>query len=114
MQYVMQFPDISDPAYNRVGAIKALREITGLGLKEAKELTETGRQENIVARADMPADQLQTALDTLTRFGVKVTPTNPTGVALLLGEIQYVTARAVEQAEYDLAAALVEVLRRFK
>lgn len=114
MEYVLEFPGAGDPVYQRVVAIKCVREMTGLGLKEAKEFTETGKPEKLTVRADMPDDELRAALNTLSRLGVQISPANPTGVALLLGEIQYVAARAVEQAEYELAAALVEVLRRFK
>lgn len=55
---------------NRVGAIKAIRTVTGLGLKEAKDLSDEMEYKSIKLTVE-PADRLQ-SIKVLRDSGIKV------------------------------------------
>lgn len=54
---------------NKVGVIKAVREVTGLGLKEAKELVEGAPKE---VKEDVPKDEAEQIKKKLEDAGAKV------------------------------------------
>ena len=58
-----------DAGAKKIEAIKAVRAITGLGLKEAKELVESAPKE---VKADMPTDEAKKMKEDLEKAGAKV------------------------------------------
>lgn len=118
--YQMVFPAVNS-GYNRVQVIKAVRSLTGLGLKEAKELTEKLGNQLVRVRAEdmvdpytertITAEQtLANALAELRRNGVMVVEAVRAGT---LDEVRKLASDAVLRDELDMAAALIDVLRRF-
>ena len=113
------FPDHRD--YARVTVIKAVRQLTGLGLKEAKDLTEKQgaqlvhfRVEDIRSYYDdsvIPAEKvLKNGLEVLRNHGVLVHEVSRVGT---LAEVRQLASDAVLRDEHDLAIALIEVIQRF-
>lgn len=58
-----------DAGAKKIEAIKAVRAITGLGLKEAKELVESAPKE---VKADVPTDEAKKMKEDLEKAGAKV------------------------------------------
>ena len=107
--------------YARVTVIKAVRQLTGLGLKEAKDLTEKQgaqlvhfRVEDIRSYYDdsvIPAEKvLKDNLEILRNNGVLVHEVSRVGT---LAEVRQLASDAVLRDEHDLAIALIEVIQRF-
>lgn len=59
---------LSDPGPNKIAVIKAVRELTGLGLKEAKELVEAAPK---LVKDSLNKTDADAALDKLTSAGAK-------------------------------------------
>lgn len=117
--YTMTFP--ADRNYNRVGVIKAVRSLTGLGLKEAKELTEKEGAQLVLVRAadtvnpytNQPVsakDVLYNAIAELRSNGVVVCEAVRAGT---LADVRKLASDALLRDELDLAAALIDILRKF-
>jgi hypothetical protein len=113
------FPDHQN--YNRVGVIKAVRQLTGLGIKEAKDLTEKQGAQLVHFRVEdtrpsyyggfAPAEKvLKDNLEVLRSNGVLVHEVSQVGT---LAEIRQLASDAVLRDEHDLAIALIEVIQRF-
>lgn len=113
------FPDHQN--YNRVGVIKAVRQLTGLGLKEAKDLTEKQGAQLVHFRVEdnrsyyddsvIPAEKvLKDNLELLRSNGVLVHEVGRVGT---LAEVRQLASDAVLRDEYDLAIALIDVIKRF-
>ena len=117
--YQMVFP-APNVAPNRVAVIKAIRQLTGLGLKEAKDLTEKLGSQLVRVRVEdyvntynevIPAPTaLANALAELRRNGVNVVEAPRAGT---LDEVRKLAADALLRDELDVSVALIEVLRRF-
>lgn len=117
--YNMTFPAVYS-GYNRVAVIKAIRQLTGLGLKEAKELTEKDGAQLVNVRVDdyvnafdqvIPAKTaLENAITELRRHGVVAVEAVRVGT---LAEVRKLAADALLRDELDLAAALIDILRKF-
>ena len=117
--YQMVFPAVNS-GYNRVAVIKAIRQLTGLGLKEAKDLTEKLGSQLVRVRVEdyvnsynevIPAPTaLANALSELRRNGVNVVEAPRAGT---LDEVRKLAADALLRDELDVSVALIEVLRRF-
>lgn len=60
---------LADVGAKKIDVIKAVRTITGLGLKEAKELVESAPKE---LKADVPKDEAKKMKDDLEKAGAKV------------------------------------------
>jgi hypothetical protein len=116
----MLFP-APNSGYNRVGVIKAIRQITGLGLKDAKDLTE--KQGVILVKVvvndivdhytghPIPEKRvLEDALAELRRNGVMVNEAVRAGT---LEEVRKLASDALLRDELDLAVALIDIIRRF-
>ena len=117
--YNMTFPAHRD--YNRVGVVKAIRQLTGLGLKEAKELTEKQGTQLVHVRVSdivdpytnqsVPANEVLTdAIVNLRGNGVVVVEAGRAGT---LAEVRQLASDALLRDELDLAVALIDVLRKF-
>jgi hypothetical protein len=114
------FPDHRD--YNRVTVIKAVRQLTGLGLTEAKDLTEKQGAQLVHFRVEdtrpsyyddsaAPAEKvLKDNLEVLRSNGVLVHEVSQVGT---LAEVRQLASDAVLRDEHDLAIALIEVIQRF-
>lgn len=117
--YQMVFP-APNVAPNRVAVIKAIRQLTGLGLKEAKELTEKSGSQLVRVRVEdyvntynetIPAKTaLANALAELRRNGVNVVEAVRVGT---LDEVRKLASDALLRDELDMAAALIDILRKF-
>lgn len=118
--YNMVFPAVNS-GYNRVGVIKAVRQITGLGLKDAKDLTEKQGVQLVHIVVNDIVDHytghpipekrvLEDALAELRRNGVMV---NEAARAGTLEEVRKLASDALLRGELDLSVALIDILRRF-
>ena len=118
--YQMVFP-APNVAPNRVAVIKAIRSLTGLGLKEAKDLTEKVGNQLVRVRVEDKVDPYTERLITaeqvlandlahLRSNGVMVVEAVRAGT---LDEVRKLASDAVLRDELDMAAALIDVLRRF-
>lgn len=120
----LTFPTVGS-GYNRVNVIKAVRMLTGLGLKEAKDLTEKlgaqpirvlveDRRDYIDERKIIPAQQAyDEAMRTLRDNGVFVDSTPSASRQGMLDEVRKLASQAVLRDDFDLADALIAVLKRF-
>lgn len=120
----LTFPAVNS-GYNRVNVIKAIRMLTGLGLKEAKDLTEKSgaqmvrvlvedRRDYIDESKIIPAQQAyDDAMQILRSNGVWIDSTASTGRDGALNEVRRLAANAVLHNDFDLADTLIAVLKRF-
>lgn len=119
--YTMTFP-APNSGYNRVGVIKAVRSLTGLGLKEAKDLTEKEGAQLVQVRAadtvnpytNQPISAktaLENAITELRRHGVVAVEAVRAGT---LADVRKLASDALMRDELDLAAALIDILRKFQ
>lgn len=117
--YTMTFP--ADRNYNRVGVIKVVRSLTGLGLKEAKDLTEKEGAQLVYVRAadtvnpytNQPVSAkffLDESVAELRRNGVVVCEAVRAGT---LAEVRKLASDALLRDELDLAVALIDIVRKF-
>lgn len=112
------YPD----GYNRVSVIKEIRMLTGLGLKEAKDLTEQFGPQRIrvmlQGRFDESGDfhsaldRYSESLDRLAAQGVKIDENDVHQP--LLADVRRVCADAVLEGDLTLAQELITVLKRFE
>lgn len=118
--YTMTFPAVNS-GYNRVGVIKAVRSLTGLGLKEAKELTEKEGAQLIQVRAadtvnpytNQPISAkmfLEETIAEMRRNGVVVCEAVRAGT---LADVRKLASDALLRDELDLAVALIDIVRKF-
>lgn len=119
--YTMTFP-APNSGYNRVGVIKAVRTLTGLGLKEAKDLTEVEGPQLIHVRATdtinpytnqpVPAKMLlEDHIAEMRLNGVIVVEAVRSGT---LAEVRKLASEALLRDELDMAVALIDILRKFR
>lgn len=108
---------------NKVSAIKALRELTSLGLKEAKDLSEkSGRQVvdvNPYNRVDFHGQHLspdanyKAILADLESAGIQVCGEVATAREELLEQVRMLASTSVLRSDFELAQELIRVLRAF-
>lgn len=117
--YNMTFP--APGSSNRVAVIKSVRSLTGLGLKEAKELTEKEGAQLVQVRAadtvnpytNQPVSAkffLEESIAELRRNGVVVVEAVRAGT---LAEVRKLASDALLRDELDLAVALIDIVRKF-
>lgn len=117
--YTMTFP--APGSSNRVAVIKIVRSLTGLGLKEAKELTEKEGAQLVQVRAadtvnpytNQPVSAkffLEESIAELRRNGVVVVEAVRAGT---LAEVRKLASDALLRDELDLAVALIDIVRKF-
>lgn len=118
--YTMTFPE-ANSGYNRVGVIKSVRALTGLGLKEAKELTEKAGAQLVQVRAadtvnpytNQPISAkffLEETIAEMRRNGVIVCEAVRAGT---LAEVRKLASEALLRDELDMAVALIDIVRKF-
>lgn len=114
------FPKVG--MYERVPVIKAVRIITGMGLKEAKDLTETaGEHRLLVAVTDGINYYTNTPVSAEDRYKEAIEIFRVNGVKFcantirhsLLEDLRRLTSEAVLKDDLDLAAELITVIRKF-
>lgn len=115
----LTFPPVNS-GYNRIQVIKAVRQLTGLGLKEAKELTEMVGPQLVRVRAEDQTDWtgvLHTAdavfkscMDAFKDNGVRVADASPVGI---MADLRKLAADAVMSSEFDLAQDLINIIRKY-
>lgn len=105
---------------NKISTIKALRYLTGLGLKEAKELCEKFGEQRIKVSVrdteDFATGQLRTAEEQFNRAVADLRAQNiPVRfhTSKTLEDLRRLASEAVLREEYAVAQALVEVLKKF-
>lgn len=119
--YTMTFPNVGSNGYDRIKVIRAIRTLTGWGLKEAKDVTErhgTQRVHVQVSETHSTCDNrvlsaketFDTAISELQRNGVIVVETARSGV---LAEVRVLASEALLNDDLDLAIALIDVVKRF-
>lgn len=115
------FPtDYQSSGANRVTTIKAIRTLTGMGLKESKDLTEKwGEQRikiNVHAAEDYATGRVLTAKEQFDRAINELKAQNiPVKIQTYktLEDLRRLASEAVLRDEHDVAMALIEVLKRF-
>jgi len=121
MKYTLTISDRSSPIYNdqgflsgkKVTVIKALRGITDLGLKEAKELSEDFDQHNITlnVRTDLNENRVLRVVEgvaTLRDLGVIVTEVEDPVMSLL----KEAAALALTNDEIQLAINILNLVEQ--
>lgn len=120
----MTFPMVFG-SHNRLAVIKAVRMLTGMGLKEAKDLTEMGGTQRVRILVEdrrsfadesviIPAKQAyDEAMQLLRDNGVHVDMTPSAGREGMIGEVRKLASQAVLGDDLDMAEALIAVIRRF-
>lgn len=98
-------------AFNKVGCIKAVRTLTGLGLKEAKDLVEAaagpnGTEQPIAVRIDLPESEVRDQVARLKEGGAVVNHHSGSNRSIILGTIHEATMFATSVGEYELASKL--------
>lgn len=68
--YTVMFPPVGLGGYNRVAVIKAVRRMTNLGLREAKLITETGKDEVLTPYMSIDNKVLSEAIEVMKSHGV--------------------------------------------
>lgn len=107
---------------NKVGVIKAIRLLTGLGLKEAKEFSEKPGLQKILVQVRASEDyatgrpvtaeeNFDRAMQEFRRWNIPVT-INSARVQLV-DDLRRLIREAVLRDELDMAAALIDVLKKF-
>lgn len=98
---------------NKVAVIKAIRELTGLGLKEAKDISDMPKEHNV--RLDsrfsyMEPEDWKRAIEdiarTLRQNGVSV----GAPVFIILDDLRKLGAQALEQGEDELANEILQLV----
>lgn len=116
------FPSVGSTNYDRIGVIKAVRALTGMGLKESKDMTEEAGEHVIrVSISDgvdfysgqtvSAADRYKLAIENLRLNGVRVNENSLR--SKMVEDVRRLASEAVLRDENDLAVALIEVVRRF-
>jgi hypothetical protein len=115
----LTFPPVNS-GYNRIQVIKAVRQLTGLGLKEAKELTEMVGPQLVRVRVEDQTDWtgilhnaetvFKIGLDTFKDNGVRVDDASPVGI---MADLRKLAADAVMSSEFDLAQDLINIIRKY-
>ena len=111
-------------SYNKVSVIKAIRVLTGMGLKEAKDLCEmSGAQkihvavdngwEQVTGRLVKDQEYYDNSIKALKAEGCTVV--TPEDCALtLIDDVRNLAAKAVLSGELELAVALIDVMKRVR
>ncbi len=102
MKITLKYVD-GDSVYNKVGAIKMIRGLTGFGLKESKELVEQLPQ--TISVNATPA-QVKTFKNGIAENGVFVSFDTMT-----VGKVQGWINEAIDAHEFELAQTLINFLR---
>jgi hypothetical protein len=101
---------------NKILSIKGLRKLTGMGLKEAKELLElVQKNKSLVQSVDiLELDEAEKAdaLRMIFEGGISVIDLDNAGTASkhLLDSIKSVAVKAVEEGQFDIARDLISIL----
>lgn len=117
MRQTLNFRYTPNSIYNKVVVIKALRSLTGLGLKEAKDAIEAmvdnaGRPHLIEVTTTLSMNELLRCDEIKTLADGGFTPTNiTTKRAVILGAIRSAAKMAINEKEHELAIALTNVLK---
>lgn len=100
-------------SFNKVGCIKAVRLLTGLGLKEAKDLVEAAMvspQTFTVSPRTIDVDR-KAALRDLEKWGASLSTTATSNRKLVLEAMREMAMFAMTVNEFELAERLTRFLR---
>jgi hypothetical protein len=110
----------SQPGYisfNKVGCIKAIRSLSGLGLKEAKDLIEAamaGTVQTVEIAPKLTRPDIEHELRVLRDYGCVVNDVSCNHRTLILDTLRETAIFASSVDEYSLAARLNELLAEEK
>lgn len=96
--------------WNKVAGIKAIRALTQLGLKEAKDMIEEAVGRNVEMEVILPSSEAAGLLQDLEYSGVVVHPAGPAVRQLVLGSIREMAILATVSGEYGLASRINQFL----
>jgi len=101
--------------YNKVKSIKGLRALTGLGLKEAKELSENiadayPNAYTTSLKLNPDVNSVKDGIDDIVEGGIAVIDNSEPVRVELLSNIQDIGAAAISNGQYDIAQALLDLL----
>ncbi len=114
MARLVQMPGGVPDNYNKIACIKALREITGLGLKEAKDAVELALDGGAFALPGKTAPaHCDEQIDVLNANGLMITG-NATKVAFILRSMKANAKMAIDADENNLAILILDALDRFE
>lgn len=106
----------STPAFNKVGCIKAVRTLTNLGLKEAKDMVEAamnGTPQTANIHASLTRKDIEDGIRSLRDYGCTVNDISTNHRSIILGTIRETAIFASSVDEYSLAARLNELLAEY-
>ena len=116
MQETIIFKMAGD-SYDKVRCIKALRALTGLGLKEAKEFVEEVADKDIVT-ADVivkgEEDEIAQAIKNLASAGILADRTSREEIAELTTQLVEVTISAIKLDQLQLSKELLDLIIRYR
>lgn len=98
-------------AFNKVGCIKAVRSLTGMGLKEAKDLVEAavgpnGSEQMFAIRGDIPESEVTEQIAFLKAGGAIVSSLGVSHRSVIMGTLKETALFATSVGEYLLASKL--------
>jgi hypothetical protein len=118
----VSLPEHYDHNISKVHVIKSLRALTGLGLKEAKDLSERSGEQRIEVDCP-PAEDHATGrmIPAQERFNQAVADLRSQGLIVdvndfrngAIDKMRTLASQAILREDYDLAEALVSLLRKF-
>lgn len=95
---------------NKVTFIKGIRRYTGIGLKEAKDLTECGDTSLELIRRSDDDESVREAICFIKQAGVKIKSGDD--YANIINHVATAAEMAVSAREFGLASELIDVLKR--
>lgn len=102
--------------YNKVKAIKAVRCLTGIGLKEAKDVVERAYDGHPVsvpsAKLNMEADRRE-ALRNIEAEGFQFGPAT-TKIAVILESLHLAVKMAIDENDKELASIMLKALMKYE
>jgi len=106
----LHFNTTSSMLTNKIRAIKAIRALSGLGLKDAKELIETYSGEiPIIGKSE---DEIKILVCELKNAGVKIKETYVSDIAI--NHLEDALQEAVASKDFGLAKDVLTIIERYR
>jgi len=95
-------------AWHKVAGIKAIRTLTGLGLKEAKDMIEAAVGSSVTMKVRIPHPDYE--LQKLKESGVQITPVGPDTRQMIRDTLKETAVFATMSGEYGFASRINQFL----
>ena len=119
----VEFPSVYDPhTTNKIGVIKAIRSLTGMGLKDAKDLSEKPGQHRvevhpyvhtcpITGREHTLEESFNVYVGWLRNQGIKVVIDSKKEQVMV--QLRELAADCLVRGEYDMTVDLINIIHRY-